>query len=236
VTWLAVAAAVVQLSGGCAGGQAAQLPDPPDLPAAIAAKLDRDLAAARRFARHVWRDTASFNADGTVNGFVEIARGESEKRELRIPLNRLEIDRVIPSALGGYPVAYGFVPQTIAWDGDPFDVLLLGQGPPHGTLVRGRAVGLMGMVDEKGLDSKVVLSPLDAAGRSLHALDGAERARIGRFFDAYKKHEAHRGKFSRVTGWGGPDLGLRYVRKTAGFFAGGIERARDIDSWLTVNS
>ena len=42
--------------------------------------------------------------------------------------NERAIDRIIPKAIGGYPVNYGFVPQTVSYDGDPFDVLVL--GPP----------------------------------------------------------------------------------------------------------
>ena len=42
--------------------------------------------------------------------------------------NRRAIDRMIPISIGGYPVNYGFVPQTVSYDGDPFDVLVL--GPP----------------------------------------------------------------------------------------------------------
>ena len=79
--------------------------------------------------------------------------------------NRLAIDRLISEEIGGYPVNYGFVPQTVSCDGDPFDVLVLGPPLPGGELVRGTIVGLMHMEDEKGLDSKVVISPIDNEGR-----------------------------------------------------------------------
>ena len=110
----------------------------------------------------MWRDTPPTNSDGTVNGYIEIARGDRRKWEFDINANARAIDRVIPEDVGGYPVNYGFVPQTISYDGDPFDVLVLGPPLAGGTMVRGVVVGLMHMEDEKGLDLKVVLS---ATGR-----------------------------------------------------------------------
>ena len=55
--------------------------------------------------------------------------------------------------------------------------------------MRGRIVGLMLMEDEKGIDSKVVLSPLDGDGRPTHPLTPADQDRIGAYFDSYKRHE-----------------------------------------------
>jgi hypothetical protein len=109
---------------------AAQLPaePPPILPASAATHLVRSLDASRRHSNHVWRDTPPLNADGTVNGYIEISRGDRRKWEFNIGQNARAIDRVMPSEIGGYPVNYGFVPQTISYDGDPFDVLVL--GPP----------------------------------------------------------------------------------------------------------
>jgi hypothetical protein len=90
--------------------------------------------------------------------------------------NARPIDRMIPTDVGGYPVNYGFVPQTVSYDGDPFDALVLGPPLPDGQFVRGVIVGVMFMEDEKGLDSKVVLSRTDASGRPVHALTCSARA------------------------------------------------------------
>ena len=98
------------------------------LPAAAVAQLSRSLDAAKPHARHVWRDTPPLNADGTVNGYVEIPRDDRRKWEFDMAANARAIDRMMPETLGGYPVNYGFVPQTVSYDGDPFDVLVL--GPP----------------------------------------------------------------------------------------------------------
>ena len=180
------------------------------------AQLAKSIESARPHAKHLWRDTAPFNADGTVNGYIEIPRGEKRKFEFDMRANVRAIDRVMPASMGGYPVNYGFVPQTVSWDGDPFDILVLGPALPGGTIVRGVIVGLMHMEDEKGLDSKVVVSTVDAKGHARHQLTDADRKRIGSYFARYKLHEP--GKFSKVPGWGSAAEGLAYVKTTHAFF------------------
>ena len=131
-------------------------------------------------------------------------------------VNARGIDRVMPDTLGGYPINYGFVPQTVSYDGDPFDALVLGPPLPGGAIVRGALVGLMYMEDEKGLDSKVILSPLDADGKPRYSLTAGDRARVGDYFRRYKQHEP--GKLSKVPGWGSAADGLAHVTIAHAFF------------------
>ena len=189
---------------------------PRNLPPMAAEQLGRSLAASRQHASHVWRDTPPVNADGTVNGYIEIPLGEHRKYEFDMKANARAVDRVMPTDVGGYPVNYGFVPQTVSYDGDPFDILVLGPALPGGKIVRGISVGVMFMEDEKGLDSKVVVSPLDSAGKPRYQLTSADQKRIGDYFARYKKHEA--GKFSKVPGWGTAAEGLKFVQTTHQFF------------------
>jgi inorganic pyrophosphatase len=171
----------------------------------------------------VWRDTPAVNADGSVNAYIEISRGDRRKFELDMAQNRRVIDRWMPDDPGGYPVNYGFVPQTISYDGDPFDVLVLGAPIEGGRVVRGVIVGLMLMEDEKGPDSKVVVSRPAADGRTLGQLTEGERSRIASYFARYKLHEP--GTFSRVFGWEGPEEGRRLVEATHRFFTDGAGRS-----------
>ncbi len=190
---------------------------PPNvLPAAAVGRLAESFDAASRHQHHAWRDTPPTNGDETVNAYIEIPRGERRKFEFDMRANIRAIDRVMPTDVGAYPVNYGFVPQTISYDGDPFDVLVLGPPLPGGAMARGRIVGLMLMEDEKGIDSKVVLSPVDRDGRPTQALTQADRDRIGAYFDSYKRHEPK--GFSDVPGWSSPEDGLAHVVVTHAFF------------------
>ena len=190
---------------------------PPNLlPDVAAAKLVSSLDAARPHAHHLWRDTPPFDSGDLVNAYVEIPRGERRKYEFAMNDNARAIDRIIPEGVGGYPVNYGFVPQTISYDGDPFDALVLGPALAGGRIVRGRIVGLMLMEDEKGIDSKVVLSLVDASGRARHALTVEDQKRIGDYFGSYKRHDP--GGFSNVPGWGSADDGRAHITVTHAFF------------------
>ncbi len=189
---------------------------PDTLPARATTQLASSLKASAAHPRHVWRDTAPVNPDGTVIAYIEIARGDRRKWEFDMGANARAIDRVMPADVGGYPVNYGFVPQTVSYDGDPFDVLVLGPPLGGGQLVRGVILGLMRMEDEKGLDSKVVLSPTDRDGRPLHPLTADIQDEIGGYFKRYKQHEP--GGFSRVPGWGSVAEGLALVKTTHAFF------------------
>ena len=224
-----------------AGVIAVQAPGGPpmELPAAATVQLSRSLEAAAAHPTHVWRDTPPVNEDGSVNVYIEIPLGDRRKWEFDMRRQARAIDRVVPQALGGYPVNYGFVPQTVSYDGDPFDALVLGSPLRGAEVVRGRIVGLMLMEDEKGPDSKVVITLRGRTGGSTGIPD-ADRQRIGDYFERYKRHEP--GKFSKVHGWGSAADGLSYVRVTHAFFsdcrepAGDscrVKRAAQLRSWPT---
>ena len=190
---------------------------PPDLlPASATAQLARSFEVATTHTSHVWRDTSALNSDGSVNAYIEISRGDRRKWEFDMRLNARAIDRVMPEDLGGYPVNYGFVPQTVSYDGDPFDALVLGPPARAGRLMAGAIVGLMFMEDEKGLDSKVVLSRTGGDARPIHELTTEVQREIGDYFRRYKLHEP--GAFSRVPGWGSAAQGLAHVSRTGAFF------------------
>ena len=190
---------------------------PVELPAAAAEKLARSLDEAAPHRSHHWRDTPPL-VNGLVNAYIEIPLGETRKYEFDMAANRRKIDRVMPSSIGGYPVNYGIVPQTVSYDGDPFDVLVLGPALQGAGLVRGAIVGLMRMDDEKGLDSKVVISRVGPDGRPLHALTMADRDRMTAFFNKYKAVDDDPKTFAKVPGWGTAEEGLSYVLMTHAFF------------------
>ena len=206
---LALAVVIAALARGAA--QSANT-----LPAPAAEALRASLTAARAHARHVWRDTLPVNADGSINAYVEIPRGDRRKWEFDMARNERAIDRMIPADVGGYPVNYGYVPQTVSYDGDPFDALVLGPPLAGGRLIRGIPVGVMFMEDEKGLDAKVVLSMADSASRPRHQLTAAIQHEVADYFRRYKLHQP--GAFSRVPGWGSSAEGMALVRLTHAFF------------------
>lgn len=213
--WPGCFVVIATLATGAAATQSSEWA-PDALPAVAAAKLAASLGAARGHTQHAWRDALPRHADGSVNAYIEIPVGDRRKWELDMRANARVVDRMIPESIGGFPVNYGFVPQTVSYDGDPFDALVLGPPIDGGTTVRGIVVGLMYMEDEKGLDSKVVLSRAGADGQPLHQLSASERDRIGEFFARYKEHDA--GAYSKVAGWGSVAEAISLVERTHAFF------------------
>ena len=121
---------------------------------------------------------------------IEIPKGSTNKYELDKETGLLRLDRVLYSAVH-YPADYGFIPRTFCDDGDPLDVLVLGQEPVYPlTIVYARAVGAMRMRDEKGIDDKIVaVSVRDPAFADYtdHAQLPAHVLRqLRRFFEDYK--------------------------------------------------
>ena len=141
---------------------------------------------------HPWHDT--YLDDTTVATdfpvIIEIPKGSKNKYELDKETGLLRLDRVLYSAVH-YPADYGFIPRTYCDDGDPLDVLVLGQEPVFPlTIVQARAIGVMRMRDEKGIDDKIVAvsvrDPAYADYKDKAELPGHVLRQVRRFFDDYK--------------------------------------------------
>jgi inorganic pyrophosphatase len=116
------------------------------------------------------------------------------------------VDRVVFTPMV-YPAAYGFIPNTLADDGDPADALVLISAPlVPGAVVRSRPIGLLKMEDEAGQDEKIVCVPHDKVHpqytgvTEISQLPAITRDAIEHFFSHYKDLE--KGKWVKITGWG----------------------------------
>jgi len=121
---------------------------------------------------------------------IEIPKGSTNKYELDKETGLLRLDRVLYSAVY-YPADYGFIPRTYCDDGDPLDVMVLGQEPVYPlTIVQARAIGVMRMRDEKGIDDKIVAvsvcDPAYAEYKDKAQLPGHVLRQVRRFFEDYK--------------------------------------------------
>ena len=124
---------------------------------------------------------------------VEVPMGSKNKYELDKETGLLKLDRVLYSAVH-YPANYGFIPRTYCEDGDPLDALVLSQQEVVPlTIVEARAIGVMRMRDEKGLDDKIlavsVKDPAFADYTDHAQLPQHLLREIKRFFEDYKTLE-----------------------------------------------
>jgi inorganic pyrophosphatase len=141
---------------------------------------------------HPWHDC--YVDDSIIErGFpvvIEIPKGSKNKYELDKETGLLRLDRVLFSAVH-YPADYGFIPRTYCDDGDPLDVLVLAAEPVYPlTLVEARAIGVMRMRDEKGIDDKIVAvstsDPTFADYTDKEQLPNHVLLQVRRFFEDYK--------------------------------------------------
>jgi inorganic pyrophosphatase len=141
------------------------------------------------------------------NVVIEIsANGAPIKYELDKASGAIFVDRFMGTSMF-YPANYGFVPQTLSLDGDPVDVLVVTPfALPPGVVVRCRALGLIKMEDESGVDAKVVavpvekLCPMYKSIQKLEDLPELLREQMVHFFEHYKDLE--KGKWVKMQGWG----------------------------------
>jgi inorganic pyrophosphatase len=148
------------------------------------------------------------NLPHECNVIIEIPKhADPVKYEVDKDAGVLVVDRFI-SSLMRYPCNYGFIPETIADDGDPVDVLVITPFPiVHGAIIACRPVGMLSMSDEGGDDAKIIAVPVDKLTPLYHDIKTYEDLpkitleQIKHFFELYKALEP--GKWVKINGWKG---------------------------------
>ena len=137
-----------------------------------------------------------------INAVIEIPYGSNIKYEIDKESGAVCVDRVMYSAMF-YPANYGFVPNTLADDGDPADILVLNEYPLQaGSVIPCRLIGVLVMEDESGMDEKLLAVPVSKIDpryeniKSLNDLPKITLDRIKNFFETYKALEP--GKWVKV--------------------------------------
>lgn len=144
---------------------------------------------------HPWHDLPNNpdTAHEAFNAVIEIPKGSKVKYELDKPSGMLRVDRILYSSVI-YPANYGFLPRTYCDDGDPLDVLVLGNEPVIPlTIMRARAIGVMRMVDHGQADDKIIAvhvnDPAFLTYTDVSQLPSHMFREIQRFFMDYKALE-----------------------------------------------
>lgn len=140
---------------------------------------------------HPWHDvTPGKHLPTEFTAVIEIPMGSTVKYELDKPTGLLKVDRILYSAVF-YPANYGLIPQTLAEDGDPLDVLVLCQESVAPlTLINARVIGLMTMLDTGKRDHKILAvsteDPVYDVYREAAELPLPWLSMLRRFFQDYK--------------------------------------------------
>jgi inorganic pyrophosphatase len=178
---------------------------------------------------NAWHDVELGNhIERHFRAVIEIPKGSKVKYELDKATGLLWLDRVLHSAVH-YPANYGFLPQTYCEDGDPLDVLVLGQEPVVPLCVlRARAIGVLGMRDDKGQDDKIIAVHVDdpeyAHYQDIAELPPHRLKELERFFLDYKLLEQKGVTVEPIRGRAAAE---RVVREAAALYRSRVAPRRD---------
>jgi inorganic pyrophosphatase len=150
-----------------------------------------------------------------VRMIVEIPKNSNHKFEFDPEMGVFRLSRALYSPIH-YPGDYGFIPGTLAEDGDPLDILCLVNAPSYpGILICARPVAVLDLVDEGELDHKILAVPdRDPRFDAIHALDDMRphwRVELEHFFAIYKELE---GKTTVIRGWRDHEAARQVIRES----------------------
>ena len=161
--------------------------------------------------------TPGASAPDEFNVIIEIPmNADPVKYEVDEDTGALFVDRFMSTAMH-YPCNYGYIPQTLADDGDPVDVLVITPYPLiSGVVVTCRPIGILNMEDEAGGDAKLLAVPIDKIlpiythWQKPEDMNDLRLHQIQHFFEHYKDLEP--GKWVKIIGWEGPEGARQEVR------------------------
>jgi inorganic pyrophosphatase len=138
-----------------------------------------------------------------IEAVIEIPRGSRNKYEVDHETGRVHLDRVLYTPFV-YPVDYGYFDKTLGGDGDPLDALVLLEFPVFpGVVVNVRAVGVLPMEDDGGMDEKILCVPAKDKRwdhiQDINDVPEQTRNEIEHFFTHYKDLEP--GKWVKCGKW-----------------------------------
>jgi len=157
-------------------------------------------------------------AAGLINVLVEIPKDSAIKYELDKDSGIIMVDRFLHTAMR-FPTNYGFVPNTLADDGDPLDVMVLSEySVAPGTAIPAVVIGMLEMEDEAGIDTKILavpsskIDPLFGEMKDITDVPDATKNKLKHFYENYKSLEP--GKWVKLKEWKDKATALEAVKKS----------------------
>ena len=154
---------------------------------------------------------------GEINVLIEIPKDSNIKYEVDKESGAIFVDRFLYTAMT-YPFNYGFVPGTLAEDGDPLDIIVLSEyAVAPGTVIPSMIICMLEMEDEEGIDTKILavpsakIDPLFGDYRNITDVPDATKNKLRHFFENYKTLEP--GKWVKIKDWKDKKIALDALKK-----------------------
>jgi inorganic pyrophosphatase len=151
---------------------------------------------------------------GLINVLVEIPAGSKNKYEFDKEMQAFILDRVLFASVQ-YPYDYGFIPNTLADDGDPLDGMVMMDQPTFpGCVIAARPIGMLEMIDGGDRDEKILCVPAEdpryAEVKTLADVAPHRLDEVAEFFRTYKNLEK---KVTEILGWKDADQVAALVKQ-----------------------
>lgn len=165
---------------------------------------------------HPWHDISiGDEAPDELNVVIEVSKGSKVKYEIDKETGLLKVDRILYSSVV-YPENYGFIPQTLADDDDPLDVLVLMQQPVLPlSILKVRPIGLLPMVDDGENDENIICvhvdDPVYKGYSNVNEFPEHQLREMQQFFMEYKKLEEKEVSVGDISG---PEDAVEYIRRS----------------------
>lgn len=165
---------------------------------------------------------------GLLNLLIEIPAGSKNKYEYDKDLQAFALDRVLYSSVQ-YPYDYGFIPNTLADDGDPLDGLVLIDQPTFpGCVIVVRPIGMMEMIDGGDRDEKLLCVPdKDPRYTQIKSLQDIAPHRLDEIIEFFRTYKNLEKKVTEILGWQDVDQVMPLVEKC---IKAGSEKGRDSEA------
>ena len=169
---------------------------------------------------HPWHDIPiGEDAPNEFNVVIEVSKGSKVKYEIDKDTGMLEVDRILYSSVV-YPENYGFIPQTLADDDDPLDVIVLMQEPVLPlSLLAVRPIGLLPMVDEGENDENIICVHVDDPEyRTYNDVSEFPEHRLNEIKQFFKEYKNLEDKEVEVGDISGPEEAVEYVQRAINLY------------------
>ena len=151
---------------------------------------------------------------GLINVLIEIPAGSKNKYEFDKDLQAFALDRVLYSSVQ-YPYDYGFIPNTLADDGDPLDGMVIMDEPTFpGCVIAARPIGMLEMIDGGDRDEKILCVPdKDPRYTEVKSLQDVAPHRLEEIAEFFKTYKNLQKKVTEILGWKDVDHVMPLVEK-----------------------
>ena len=160
-----------------------------------------------------------------IDAIIEIPYNTNVKYEFDEELKMMRCDRKLGTCMI-YPGNYGYIPNTLAGDGDALDILVVCDYPLYpGTVINSRIIGVLLMEDEKGQDEKIIAVPSEEVDpcykniKELSDLSPGIKDKIFNFFQHYKDNDTELGKWCKVKNFEDSYYAIHLLKKYQGNYS-----------------